>query len=52
MPLKGFERYRVFTTTIGKELATGRTFELLQLRILRPDFLQDGDAGVGVFPEG
>jgi hypothetical protein len=30
----------------------GRTFELLQLRVLRPDFFQDGDAGVGVSPEG
>jgi hypothetical protein len=47
-----FQQPRLFTTTIGKELATGRTLELLQLRVLCPDFLQDGDAGVGVFPEG
>jgi hypothetical protein len=39
------------TTTIGKELANGRTLELLQLPVLRSHFLQDGDAGVGVFPE-
>src|ERR1700687_3424871 len=26
-------------------------FELLQLRVLRLGFLQDGDVGVGVFPE-
>jgi hypothetical protein len=26
--------------------------ELLQLRVLRFGFLQDGDVGVGVFPEG
>jgi hypothetical protein len=25
---------------------------LLQLRVLRLGFLQDGDVGVGVFPEG
>src|ERR1700726_4165064 len=26
-------------------------FQLLQLRVLRLGFLQDGDVGVGVFPE-
>src|ERR1039457_2250071 len=30
----------------------GRVFQLLQLRVLRFGFLQDGDVGVGVFPEG
>ena len=31
----------------------GRTeAKLLQLRVLRLGFLQDGDVGVGVFPEG
>ena len=27
-------------------------FQLLQLRVLRVGFLQDGDVGIGVFPEG
>ena len=27
-------------------------FRLLQLRVLRLGFFQDGDVGVGVFPEG
>jgi hypothetical protein len=30
----------------------GGIFELLQLRVLRLGFLQDGDVGVGIFPEG
>jgi len=29
-----------------------RSFRLLQLRELRLGFFQDGDVGVGVFPEG
>jgi hypothetical protein len=29
-----------------------RDFQLLQLRVLRLGFLQDGNVGVGVFPEG
>ena len=32
--------------------ATGNSGSLLQLRVLRLGFLQDGDVGVGVFPEG
>ena len=27
-------------------------FQLLQLRVVRLGFFQDGDVGVGVFPEG
>jgi hypothetical protein len=30
----------------------GNLSQLLQLRVLRLGFLQDGDVGVGVFPEG
>jgi hypothetical protein len=29
----------------------GLPFQLLQLRVLRLGFLQDGDAGVGIFPQ-
>ena len=29
-----------------------KNVELLQLLVLRLGFLQDGDVGVGVFPEG
>src|SRR5271170_648334 len=32
--------------------ATQIAFQLLQLRVLRLGLLQDGDVGVGVFPEG
>ena len=38
---------------MGKQRATKQDFPLLlQLRPLRFGFLQDGDVGVGVFPEG
>ena len=38
---------------IGKQQATKKEFfQLLQLRVLRLCFLQDGDVGVGVLPEG
>jgi hypothetical protein len=30
----------------------GHESELLQLRVLRLGLLQDGDVGVGIFPEG
>jgi hypothetical protein len=37
---------------IGKQQATKKEFfQLLQLRVLRLGLLQDGDVGVGVFPE-
>jgi hypothetical protein len=32
--------------------STGNSGRLLHLRVLRLGFLQDGDVGVGVFPEG
>jgi hypothetical protein len=45
------ERDRVATQTIGKPQATRQDFLLLlQLRVLCPGFLQDGE--VGVFAEG
>jgi len=34
------------------KFAALREARLLQLRVLRLGFLQDGDVGVGVFPEG
>jgi len=38
---------------IGSQVATRlHFFGLLQLLVLRLGFLQDGDVGVGVFPEG
>jgi hypothetical protein len=50
--LRGCERYRLLTSTIGKQQTTKKDFfQLLQLRVLRLGFLQDGDVGVGVFPE-
>ncbi len=46
-------RYRLISTTIAKEWVTRQDFSpLMQLPILRLGFLQDGDVGFGVFPEG
>src|ERR1035441_4449428 len=39
--------------TIGKQQGTSAVFfSLLQRRVLGFGFLQDGDVGVGIFPEG
>jgi hypothetical protein len=42
----------LITAIIGKQQTRWKDlFQLLQLRILRFGFLQDGDVRVGVFPE-
>src|ERR1019366_984691 len=44
---------RLLTTTVGKQQTPRKgAGQLLQLCVLRFGFLQDGDIGVGVFPEG
>ena len=45
---KGIEIKNQLTPTLTPESDYGR---LPQLRVLRLGFLQDGDVGVGVFPE-
>jgi hypothetical protein len=46
-----FQQPRLVTTTIGKTASDREgVLRLLQLRVLRLDFFQDGDVGVGVFP--
>src|ERR1019366_1626776 len=42
----------LITTTIARLSQQAGLFRLLQLRVLRLGLLQDGDVGVGVFPEG
>src|ERR1017187_266235 len=50
---RGSECKRLVTSIIGKQLKgdEGLSPTLLQLRVLRLGFFQDGDVGVGVFPE-
>ena len=45
---------RLVTTVVGKQQKTSQQFSLrsLQPRVLRLGLLQDGDVGVGIFPEG
>src|ERR1019366_1233647 len=42
----------LITTTIARLSQQAGLFRLLQLRVLRLGLPQDGDVGVGVFPEG
>ena len=44
--------YKPPTDKFGASLARLCLNELLQLRVLRLGLLQNGDVGVGVFPEG
>ena len=44
---------RLITTSIAEHRAKRqKAFPLLQLRVLRLSFFEDGDVGIGVFPEG
>ena len=47
------EAHRIFERGgLAGKIVLARDEELLQLRVLRFGLLQDGDVGVGVFPQG
>jgi hypothetical protein len=56
MPLRGQRESRLGEAAVrGRRIGDGGDIildELLQLCVLRLGFSQDGDVGVGVFPEG
>jgi hypothetical protein len=50
--LRGFERYGLVTTVVGKHQGITKDFSrLLQLRVLRFGLFQNGDVRIGIVPQ-